>query len=234
MQHTKIEWVKNEDGTQGYTINPIKGLCPVDCKDNQGKSYCYAGKMYDRFKWNPEVRFEPSVFNTLPKKPCRVFIGSTMELFLFDDWMKFILNRCQDFPNHTFQFLTKQPQNLSKFSPFPENCWVGVTATDYYSMFRALNGLAYLDGGIQAKIKFISFEPLLESVKGPRLNLSGVNWVVIGSQTKPYKPPLKIWVDEIIEACKKVDIPYFLKNNLRPLLGDNLVQNMPKGVAVDH
>jgi len=31
---TKIEWVRNEDGSQGFTINPIKGLCLVDCKDN--------------------------------------------------------------------------------------------------------------------------------------------------------------------------------------------------------
>ena len=31
MNKTKIEWVKNNDGTQGYTINPVKGLCPMAC-----------------------------------------------------------------------------------------------------------------------------------------------------------------------------------------------------------
>lgn len=35
MPKSKIEWTD-------YSINPIKGLCPVACKDNQGKSYCYA------------------------------------------------------------------------------------------------------------------------------------------------------------------------------------------------
>jgi len=36
------------------------------------------------------------------------------------------------------------------------------------------------------------------------------------------------WVEEISEAAKAAGIPYFLKDNLRPLLGDNLVQQMPK------
>jgi len=27
MQRTRIEWCD-------YTVNPVKGLCPVDCKDN--------------------------------------------------------------------------------------------------------------------------------------------------------------------------------------------------------
>ena len=67
-----------------------------------------------------------------------------------------------------------------------------------------------------------------------KLEEAGISWVILGSQTKPYKPPLKIWVDEITEACKKANIPYFLKDNLRPLLGDNLVQDMPKGVEIDH
>ena len=44
MNLTKIEWCD-------YTINPVKGLCPMAC------SYCYARRMYKRFKWNPEIRF---------------------------------------------------------------------------------------------------------------------------------------------------------------------------------
>ncbi|GAH61451.1 unnamed protein product [marine sediment metagenome] len=67
MSQSGIEWTD-------WTLNPIKGKCPVACP------YCYARKMYDRFRWNPEVRFVPSVFNDLPKKPVRVFVGSTMEL----------------------------------------------------------------------------------------------------------------------------------------------------------
>jgi len=48
-------------------------------------------------------------------------------------------------------------------------------------------------------------------------NLSGISWVIIGAQTKPYKPPKIEWVQEIVEACDKAGIPVFLKNNLAPL-----------------
>lgn len=215
MPKSKIEWTD-------WTLNPVKGRCPVACP------YCYARKMYDRFKWNPNIRFEPSVFNSLPKKPCKVFVGSTMELFLFDDWMEFILNRCQDFPNHTFQFLTKQPQNLIKFGPFPDNCWVGVSATIPEQIRLAFK---YLHYDVQAKVKFISFEPMLGMILPFRedwFTASGVNWVILGSQTKPYKPPKIKWVEEIVRVADKAEIPVFQKDNLKPLLGDNLRQELPK------
>ena len=38
MNHTRIEWVKNPDGTQGYTWNPITGCL-------NGCPYCYARKL---------------------------------------------------------------------------------------------------------------------------------------------------------------------------------------------
>ena len=43
-------------------------------------------------------------------------------------------------------------------------------------------------------------------------------WVIIGSQTRPYKPPKIEWVREIVEACDKARIPVFLKDNLKPLI----------------
>ena len=45
MNKTKIEWCD-------YTLNPVKGLCPVGC------SYCYARRLYRRFGWNPKIRLD--------------------------------------------------------------------------------------------------------------------------------------------------------------------------------
>lgn len=56
--------------------------------------------------------------------------------------------------------------------------------------------------------------------------LDGVSWVVVGSQTKPYKPPKIEWVMEIVRACDEARIPVFEKDNLKPLLGNNLRQEM--------
>ena len=51
-----------------------------------------------------------------------------------------------------------------------------------------------------------------------KLEDAGIGWVIIGAQTKPYKPPEIEWVKEIIEACDKAGVKVFLKNNLLKLL----------------
>lgn len=220
MLKSRIEWVKNPDGTQGYTINPVKGLCPMDCKDNQGKSYCYARKLYRRFKWNPEIRFDLTI--EVPKKPSRIFVGSTMELFgdwIQPNWLKLIFQACRDFPEHTYIFLTKQPQNLMQWE-FPKNCWIGVTATNLKQYREACIGLST----IKARVKFLSIEPLLEYIPmQPTYEPVSdfCNWLIIGQLTPVKKATMpKIqWVEEIVGTADKMGIPVFLKNNLYPLLG---------------
>ena len=69
-----------------------------------------------------------------------------------------------------------------------------------------------------------SFEPLLDDVMQYlyiRNFIESCQWVIIGSQTKPYKPPKIEWVKEIVEACDKAGIPVFLKDNLKPLILSN-------------
>jgi len=214
---TKIEWVRNFDGTQGYTINPVKGLCPVACP------YCYARRMYKRFKWNPEIRFDPIVLADpfCYPKPSTIFVGSTIELF--GDWIKpawteMILEFCQRETNkrHTYIFLTKQPQDLPR--EFPENCWVGVTATNEHFAAVGLGNLKSVD----AKVKFLSIEPLLHWLDANFWArwFKDINWLIIGQQTPvSAKTEPKIeYIREIVEAADKAGIPVFLKENLVPLI----------------
>ena len=210
MQKSKIEWTD-------YTINPVKGLCPMAC------SYCYARAMYKRFKWNPAITFNIDVFQRLMKvkEPSKVFVGSTMELFgdwVKQEWMIDIFSMCNAFKQHTFIFLTKQPQNLTKWSPFPDNCWVGVSVTSAQDAIIRVPKLK----DIISPIKFISFEPLLKPIALPNqlyimLKLSGINWAIIGQQTPSNTKtrPTVEWIREIIEACDIASIPMFLKNNLK-------------------
>ena len=211
MNKTKIEWCD-------YVINPIKGLCPVGC------SYCYARRMYKRFKWNPKIEFAPQVFDDVEKikKPSRIFVGSTMELFgdYFDEnWTEYcLLTAKKKFPQHTFIFLTKRPENLAKWSPFPDNCWVGVSATDYKQYG---NVLQYFPD-IKAKVKFVSFEPLLTRINVVE-RLEGINWLLIGQQTPASVKtiPKVEWVQEIVQAADTAGAPVFLKNNLRAVFANN-------------
>ena len=247
MNKTTIEWVKNPDGPQGYTWNPITG-CLNGCE------YCYArklanGRLKARYLLNPRVAdsygqlhdmrsqlwdrvvtdpFYPRFWEDRLTK-MKLYTGVGKGIFVCDmsdlfgigipeEWTRKVLGATQWNSRNRFYLLTKQPQNLIKFSPFPDNCWVGVSATTFDQYNRALKGL--LD--VIAKVKFISFEPLLEeTINNDRdhgfcnlLAYCRISWVIIGAQTKPYKPPKVEWVQEIIRACDKVGIPVFLKENL--------------------
>lgn len=222
MSSSKIEWLKNADGKQGYTINPVKGLCPMAC------SYCYARRMYKRFKWDESIRFDEQSLFGLPDKPARIFVGSTMELFgqwVKPNWWDFIIQTVALYPYHTFIFLTKLALNLPK--RFPDNCWVGASATNSDTFAGAVNYLM----PVKAKIKFVSIEPLLN---WPRLDITNwmrqIDWVIIGQQTPIQKnrTPKIEWINEIIHAADENGVPVFLKNNLRnviPLI--NLRQEFP-------
>lgn len=251
MNRTKIEWVKNPNGEQGYTWNPITG-CLNGCE------YCYArklanGRLKARYLENDNIiptaepswdfsKINPFYPRFWPEKipdirlcndgiaarmawkgiPLGIFTCNMSDLFgigVPEEWTRRILDFIKSQPWHRFYLLTKQPQNLIKFSPFPDNAWVGVSATDLRSFQKARSYL----WDIQARVKFISFEPLLGPIPmlGDGVSLQGINWIIIGAQTKPYKPPEIEWVKEIIEAADKADVPVFLKNNLFQLIKEN-------------
>ena len=167
MSRTNIEWCVNEDGTRGWTVNPVKGMCPMDCKDLAGKPYCYARRLYQRFGWNPEVRYVPAAFDEVMRQGGpgqRVFVGSTMELF--GPWVpKYVIpdileNVVGPFPQRTFIFLTKMPRQLAQYNPWPDNCWVGCSVTNQAQYDDAMAHLPT----VKAMVKFLSLEPLLEQI----------------------------------------------------------------------
>ena len=61
-----------------------------------------------------------------------------------------------------------------------------------------------------AKIKFLSLEPLLEPL--PNLNLSNIDWVIVGGESGPGARPIaEEWVIEIREQCLASNVPFFFK-----------------------
>lgn len=247
MDKTKIEWAKNPDGTQGYTWNVITGClngCEY-CyarKLAQGrlKSLYLANKnvakwheptlgeygfkalgrvltdpFYPRF-WENRL-YDPSLQRfKRPDKSYGIFVCDMGELFgdwIPTEWQEKIFQIIKLNPWHRFYLLSHQPQNLIKFSPFPGNCWVGVTATNREEFTLACTHLI----GIEARVKFISLEPLLQRILLLEFGEWGkepFDWVIIGAQTKPYKPPQQGWVEEIVRDADKVGVPVFLKDNL--------------------
>jgi protein gp37 len=218
MQKSRIEWCVNEDGTPGYTSNPVKGYCPnPDCPLGEN---CYARRWYRRFGWNRAIEFWTKELDLWTKlKPrSRVFVGSTIELFgpwVPSYYMDIILARVRENPQATFIFLTKKPENLRQWSPFPKNCWVGATVTDQKSAETNISTM----WNVLAPVRFISFEPLLGPIN-LGLGFAYIDWCIIGAETgtRKGKPPLSEvhkWAGEITKAADNAGRPYFLKDNLR-------------------
>jgi len=231
MQRTKIEWTHGPNGEPGYTWNPIKGICPVDCKTPDGKSYCYARRMYQRFdksifgKYGPEPRLDlDTLMVDFPKKPSRIFVCSTFELFhpLADPYRNNVFKHINISPEHTFIILTKMPERIDR--PMPDNVWLGTTITQFDEYARKIP-LAKA----KARIKFLSIEPMLGPL--PEVIYMGVDWLIVGRLTgygHKYDPG-RSWIDRIVGGCKEGRIPIFLKNNLQEIWGQKLIQEWPSG-----
>lgn len=157
----------------------------------------------------------------MDKPPVRVFVGSTIELF--GEWVEtqylrdiFALTQWDSLKQHTFIFLTKKPEELLRWSPFPPNCHICVSVTNQEMHNRAIACLA----GIKASVKGISYEPLLDEIKiEGAYDLSELQWVIIGQCTPVRKATMpKIeWVKEIVQAADKAGVAVFLKDNLYSL-----------------
>jgi len=222
MNKTKIPWCD-------YTLNPVKGLCPMACE------YCYARRMYKRFKWNPIIRYDDWVWHDDGKIPkgSKTFVGSTIELFgewVKPEWLELIFDYCESASAHTFIFLTKQPQNLIKWSPFPDNCWVLVSATNQTQYNAGIVGLS----AIKAKIKGFSIEPLLgEIYLEGAYDLSEMDWLIIGSQTQPTRHPRRECVERILSGAEEANIPVFIKEPLASHIGIQRQEYPLKGNDVE-
>jgi len=223
VNRTGIEWTD-------FTWNPIVGC-------NNGCDYCYARRMAERglgeYGEHPKgERFKPRF---LPerldqpkqrKKPAKIFVGSMADMFgewVPEEWIEKVLEVVRKCPQHTFQFLTKNPNRYYEFD-FPNNCWLGtsVDGTDFKMDMERTDIMYY----VKADVKFLSIEPLLGNAED-HITLAPFNWVIIGAQTGPgAKKPEQWWVDQIL---RNYIGPVFLKDNLDwpekiqefPEVGDN-------------
>lgn len=181
MQRSKIDWCD-------YSINPIKGICKHAC------SYCYAIRMYKRFKWNPAVRFMPEELDKLKsiKTPSTIFVCSTHDImgkWILGEWIEEISKICGFMSEHRFMFLTKNPRRYHDFH-FPSNCWLGATAESGNKLGR-INAMK----GLQNKT-FLSIEPILGDFS--KIDLSDFEQIIVGADSSiGASKPKQEWIDSI-------------------------------------
>ncbi len=218
--NSKIDWTDT-------TWNPVLGcsMCSPGC------AHCYAAAMAARFtksglpfediavmtsngpRWTGEVVCrEDKLFDPLHwKKPRRVFVNSMSDIFHENvpfDFIRRVFEVMAGAHWHEFQVLTKRSRRLRELSrhlKWPNNVWMDVSVEndDYVSRVDDLRSTG-------AKTKFLSFEPLLGAL--PDLNLTGIDWVIVGGESGPKARPMSPeWATDIRDQCQSAGAPFFFK-----------------------
>ena len=207
---SKIEWTE-------ATWNPITGCT----KCSAGCEHCYAATLAKRLKAMGNIRYKNGFDVTIHRdlfsrplewhRPKKIFVNSMSDIFhddVSDEIILELFGIMNQASHHIFQVLTKRPNRLTSLSPrinWTNNIWMGVTIENR----DALNRLTYLKE-CRAKIKFISAEPLLESLGN--IDLSNIDWLIVGGESGYGCRKLdKEWVIELRDAAKEYNVPFFFK-----------------------
>jgi protein gp37 len=205
-----IEWTNS-------TWNPVTGCDKVSA----GCVHCYAERFAERFRNVPghpfkqgfDLKLWPARLE-LPlswKEPKVIFVNSMSDLFHKDvptGFIQKVFSVMGQAHWHTFQILTKRAERLEAVSsklPWASNIWMGVSleTEQFTSRIDHLRKTG-------AHVKFLSLEPLLGPL--PRLNLKGIQWVIVGGESGPKARPMDgSWVLDIKRQCLKAKVPFFFK-----------------------
>ncbi len=210
---SRIEWTEQ-------TWNPTTGCTKI----SPGCKHCYAETMARRLQAMGVKGYENGFkLNILPerlaeplnrRKPTTYFVNSMSDLFHNDISFGFldqVFDVIRRTPQHTYQILTKRAARMRKyFIPgerlIPGNVWLGV------SVENRKYGLPRIDElrEVEASIRFLSVEPLLEDLG--RIDLSGIHWVIVGGESGPKARPMNPeWVAAIKEQCEQAGVAFFFK-----------------------
>jgi protein gp37 len=111
---------------------------------------------------------------------------------------------------HSFQILTKRPERMLEtlsdpaFQTLP-NVWLGTSVEnkDYLGRIDILRR-------VPARVRFVSFEPLLGPIVDP--DLTDIHWAIVGGESGPRARPMQEWwVAELHDACARQRVAFFFK-----------------------
>lgn len=208
---SKIEWTER-------TWNPTVGCTKV----SSGCKHCYAEGMAARLKAMKTPGYEHGFDLTMlsqrlqdplkRKIPTTYFVNSMSDLFheevpfaYIDQVFEVIAQAKQ----HTFQILTKRGARMAEYfqdKTAPPNAWMGVSVEDRKYGVPRIDHLRQ----VNASIRFLSVEPLLEEIG--TLDLTNIHWVIVGGESGPKARPMKPeWVDTIHEQCEAAGVAFFFK-----------------------
>ncbi len=221
METSNISWT---DGTW----NPWYGCDKVgpECQN------CYIGRILRRrglepwghvyrakTTWSLPLRMQKRA--ETEGKRLKLFTCSLSDFFhrKADQWRPDAWQVIQQCPDVDFLVLTKRANRIAQCLPpdwgqgYP-NVWLGVSIGIMKTAWRA-DRLRQ----IPAAVRFISAEPLLESLAD--LNLDGIHWLIAGGESGPSHRLMKLrWAEELRKKCQASGITFFFKQVSAPLSGE--------------
>lgn len=238
MNRTRIEWVRNTDGSRGWSWNPVTG-CRANCDHCHARSMANSS-LRSAYLANINLSYDPIAIrqafdrgqepfrdpffprfwiNRLPEASrgsgrgiLACDMGDLFGAWIPREWTSAVKALILGNQQNRFYLHTRHPDGLRRLSPYPENAWVGVTATHEMMIGPAVHALR----DIKASVKFLSLEPMEHIPLSPdTLWSSGINWVIVGASTKP---PEVRWIEQIVESAVLEGIPVFIRDNLAKLL----------------
>jgi protein gp37 len=227
--NSAIEWTD-------ATWNPVTGCTKI----SPGCDNCYAERFSERFRGVPGHPFETGFDLTLRperlqqpilwKRPRMIFVNSMSDLFhkeIPDEYIGHVFDAMEKADWHIYQVLTKRSSFLEKFvnrryasRRVPAHIWLGVSVENE----KATSRIAHLRRA-NATIRFLSIEPLIESVG--KLNLSGIAWVIVGGESGPGARAMdQRWVLDIRNQCLQSKVAFFFKQwgGKNPKAGGRLLE----------
>lgn len=161
------------------------------------------------------------------KKPQNIFVCSMADLFgewVPREWIRDVFGACAAAPRHRYLLLTKNParyRSLQSRGWLPYEFWYGTTVTtgkgEYFSHSEYRS--------------FLSIEPIVCPVNIDRRPQQVLpDWVIVGAETGNRKGkviPEKAWIDDILAACVRANVPIFMKESLRAIMGEDFIQMYP-------
>lgn len=208
---SKIEWTEQ-------TWNPVVGCTKISA----GCKHCYAETLARRLRAMGTPGYENGFALTLRperleeplqrKKPTVYFVNSMSDLFhdkVPDEYIEKVLGVIVRTPHHSYQILTKRAARMARFfqnRAVPGNVWLGVSVENRRHGVPRIDHLRH----IQARIRFLSVEPLLEDIGA--LDLTGIHWVIVGGESGPKARPMQPeWAESVHRQCKNQCVAFFFK-----------------------
>lgn len=116
---------------------------------------------------------------------------------------------------HLWLWLTKRPKVMGRFAKeiggFPNNVCAMTTLTCADNVnLRRVDHLRRID----AACRGLSIEPLRERIPASKLNLKGIDWVIVGGESgaERYVNPFDLeWAAELRDLCREHGVAFFMK-----------------------